>query len=49
MRTTMMTGQTRVDLRLSPLDVGFDLRAAGIAVELPAIEAAGYEVSDAAR
>lgn len=36
MTRTLATGQTCVgDLRLSPLDVGFDLRLQGIAVKIP--------------
>jgi len=36
MTTTKTTGQTCVgDLRLTPLDVGFDLRTADVAVRLP--------------
>lgn len=37
MKRTNVTGQTCVgDLRLSPLDVGFDPRRVGFAIELPA-------------
>lgn len=37
MRKIIMTGNTCVgDLRLAPIDVGFDLRLHGIAVEIPA-------------
>jgi hypothetical protein len=36
MRKTLATGQTCVgDLRLAPIDVGFDLRLHGIEVKLP--------------
>lgn len=36
MKCTRMTGKTCVgDLRLSPLDVGFDLRVQSMAIEIP--------------
>lgn len=45
MKKTKVTGQTCVgDLRLSPLDVGFDVRLHDMTVEVPEdVESAGYE------